>query len=75
MLGGSPGGSVRASKRDVVKHFAVMGWTAFGGPAAHIAVFEKVFVQDRRWLTSGVFTEFLALGQCIPGPTSTQMAR
>ena len=75
MLGGPAGaGTARVSKRDVAKHFAVMGWTAFGGPAAHIAVFEKVFVQDRRWLTSGVFTEFLALGQCIPGPTSTQMA-
>ncbi len=34
----------------------------------------QLFVERYRWLTSGIFVELLALGQCLPGPTSTQMA-
>lgn len=26
------------------------------------------------WMSAGVFTELLALGQCLPGPTSTQVS-
>lgn len=44
-----------------------------GGPAAHIAVFQKLFVENLKWMSMTVFTELLALGQCLPGPTSTQV--
>lgn len=27
---------------DILKEFSLMGWVAFGGPAAHIALFQKV---------------------------------
>lgn len=27
---------------DILKQFSLMGWVAFGGPAAHIALFQKV---------------------------------
>ena len=27
---------------DIFKQFILLGWTAFGGPAAHIALFQKV---------------------------------
>lgn len=47
--------------------------TAFGGPAAHVALFQKDIVEKERWMTPEVFTELLALGQCLPGPTSTQV--
>lgn len=33
---------VQASYLDIFKQFVWMGWTAFGGPAAHIALFQKV---------------------------------
>ena len=46
---------------------------AFGGPAAHVALFQKDIVEKERWMTPEVFTELLALGQCLPGPTSTQV--
>ena len=79
--GGGGGGGGGGTKRfaevtyvQILRQFAFLGWTAFGGPAAHIATFEQVFVQSKSWLSSTVFTEFLALGQCVPGPTSTQMA-
>lgn len=45
----------------------MQGWTAFGGPAAHIAMFQKLFVDKLRWCTYMVFTELLMLGQCMPG--------
>lgn len=59
---------------DIAWTYFPLGWTAFGGPAAHIATFEQTFVRRLGWLPGEVFTEFMALGQCLPGPTSTQMA-
>jgi chromate transporter len=47
---------------------------AFGGPAAHVALFQKDIVEKERWMTPEMFTELLALGQCLPGPTSTQVS-
>lgn len=44
-----------------------------GGPAAHIGMFQKLFVEKLKWCTALVFTELFMLGQCMPGPTSTQM--
>lgn len=34
----------------------------------------QLFVEKLHWTTHLVFTELLMLGQCMPGPTSTQMA-
>lgn len=62
-----------ASYWEIAKYFGILGWTAFGGPAAHVAMFQKLFVDRLRWCTYLVFTELLMLGQCMPGPTSTQM--
>jgi chromate transporter len=31
-------------------------------------------VEKLRWITSAVFLELLALAQCLPGPTSTQVS-
>lgn len=33
---------VRASYTEIAKYFLMMGWTAFGGPQAHIGMFETV---------------------------------
>ena len=65
---------VKASYKDIFWSFVLMGWTAFGGPAAHIGIFEKVFVEAKRWMSPTVFNELLSLGQCMPGPTSTQVS-
>ncbi|GAB4823068.1 hypothetical protein N2152v2_010114 [Parachlorella kessleri] len=64
----------QASYWDIAKYFGMLGWTAFGGPAAHITMFLQLFVEKLHWTTHLVFTELLMLGQCMPGPTSTQMA-
>ena len=31
-----------ATYLEIVKYFGILGWTAFGGPAAHVAMFQKV---------------------------------
>ena len=54
--------------------FLRLGATAFGGPAAHIALFHHEVVRRRKWLTDDEFGELLALTNLIPGPNSTEMA-
>lgn len=38
----STGGFVSVEYEDITKYFTLMGWTAFGGPQAHIGMFETV---------------------------------
>lgn len=64
---------VPATWKELVFHWFVLGWTAFGGPAAHIGMFQKLFVEKLHWCSNLIFTELFMLGQCMPGPTSTQM--
>lgn len=59
---------------EVASAFLPMGFIAFGGPQAHIALFMKTFVQSKKWLDEQRFMELMSLGQAMPGPTSTQMA-
>ena len=53
--------------------FLPLGWIAFGGPQAHIALLQERFVARRRWLDEPRFVELLGLSHGLPGPTSTQM--
>ena len=34
---------VHASYSEITQYFLMMGWTAFGGPQAHIGMFETVW--------------------------------
>lgn len=54
--------------------FLRLGATAFGGPAAHIAIMEDAIVTRRRWLTRQEFLDLLGATNLIPGPNSTEMA-
>jgi len=58
---------------EVFWGFLPLGWIAFGGPQAHIALLHERFVERRGWLDEQRFVELLGLGQGLPGPTSTQM--
>ncbi len=54
--------------------FLKLGTTAFGGPAAHIAMMEDEVVRRRQWLTREEFLDLLGATNLIPGPNSTEMA-
>jgi chromate transporter len=59
---------------EVASSFIRLGFTAFGGPAAHIALFHDEFVTRRGWLTDQHFLDLLGATNLIPGPNSTEMA-
>jgi chromate transporter len=54
--------------------FLRLGTTAFGGPAAHIAMMEEEVVRRRGWLTREEFLDLLGATNLIPGPNSTELA-
>ena len=54
--------------------FLRLGITAFGGPAAHIAMMRDEVVDRRHWMTDSEFLDLLAVTNLIPGPNSTEMA-
>jgi chromate transporter len=54
--------------------FLRLGTTAFGGPAAHIALMEEEVVRRRGWLSREEFLDLLGATNLIPGPNSTELA-
>lgn len=60
--------------REVAAVFLRLGATAFGGPAAHVAIMEDEIVRRRAWVTREKFLDLLGAVNLIPGPNSTEMA-
>jgi chromate transporter len=54
--------------------FSRLGVTAFGGPAAHIALMQTEVVSRRRWLSEERFLDLMGATNLIPGPNSTELA-
>jgi chromate transporter len=69
-----PGSNHRVELVALAKLFLKLGTIGFGGPAAHIALFEDEVVRRRRWLTRSEFLDLLGAVNLIPGPNSTEMA-
>src|SRR5271167_2602047 len=59
---------------EITLLFLKLGTTAFGGPAAHIAMMDEEMVRRRHWLTEQEFLDYLSAVNFIPGPNSTEMA-
>jgi chromate transporter len=63
----------RGSVAEVAAVFLRLGLTAFGGPAAHIALMRDEVVRRRRWVDDERFLDLLGATNLIPGPNSTEM--
>jgi chromate transporter len=67
-------GDEPTSLGELARLFGKLGTTAFGGPAAHIAMMEDEVVRRRGWLTPDEFLDYLGATNLIPGPNSTELA-
>ena len=67
-------GPGRPALAELAWLFLKLGTTAFGGPAAHIAMMEDEVVRRRGWLSREDFLDLLGATNLIPGPNSTEMA-
>lgn len=62
--------------KDLISIFLTffrLGCIAFGGPAAHLALFKQTFVDERRWLSAESYAQMMAIAQFMPGPASSQV--
>src|SRR5271155_4390434 len=64
----------KSSLKEIARLFLKLGITAFGGPAAHIAMMRQEVVIKREWMTEQHFLDLLGATNLIPGPNSTEMA-
>jgi chromate transporter len=64
----------RSPLSEIALLFLKLGTTAFGGPAAHIAMMDEEVVRRRHWLSEQEFLDYLSAINFIPGPNSTEMA-
>lgn len=60
--------------KELLQVFLKLGITAFGGPAAHIAMMREEVVIKRQWMTEEYFLDMIGATNLIPGPNSTEMA-
>ncbi|MCB9747530.1 MAG: chromate transporter [Candidatus Omnitrophica bacterium] len=60
--------------KEVSTLFFKLGISAFGGPAAHIAMMEDEVVTKRKWMSREHFLDLVGATNLIPGPNSTEMA-
>lgn len=58
---------------ELARLFFRLGATAFGGPAAHIAMMYDEVVQRRKWIDDQEFLDLIGATSLIPGPSSTEM--
>jgi chromate transporter len=63
----------RGTVGEVARLALKLGFTAFGGPAAHIAMLRDEVVTRRKWLADAHFLDLLGATNLIPGPNSTEM--
>lgn len=64
----------RSRLTELALFFLTLGATAFGGPAAHMALMRREVVDRRGWMSDQEFLDLLGATNLIPGPNSTEMA-
>jgi len=69
-----PGTHRSGSRSDIAREFLRLGFVAYGGPAAHIAMMEERFVRKRAWISRERFLDLVGAVNLLPGPSSTELA-
>ena len=64
----------RAPISVVLREWARIGATSFGGPPAQVALLRELCVERRRWMDAREFEDANAATQLLPGPGGTQLA-
>jgi chromate transporter len=64
----------RSYLKEVALLFLRIGATAFGGPAAYIAIMQRETVRQGRWLDDQTFLDLVGATNLIPGPNATEVA-
>src|SRR5882757_8400802 len=59
---------------EITWAFLRLGFVAFGGAVAHIAMMEEEVVRRRGWLRKEEFVDRVGAVNLLPGPSSTEMA-
>jgi chromate transporter len=59
--------------KELASVFLKLGFTAFGGPAAHVAMIEAEVVDRQQWLTREHLLDLYSMTNLIPGPNSTEL--
>src|SRR5215203_3254558 len=59
---------------ELARLFTKLGFIAFGGPAAHVAMMRREVVERRRWMGDQEFLDLNGATNLIPGPNSTELA-
>jgi chromate transporter len=62
------------SLREIAKEFIRLGFVAYGGPAAHIAMMHERFVRRLAWVPGEQFLDLVGAVNLLPGPSSTELA-
>ena len=70
----TPEGRDGGELRDLALLFTKLGFVAFGGPAAHIAMMRNEVVERRSWMSEQEFLDLMGATNLIPGPNSTELA-
>jgi chromate transporter len=60
--------------KELALLFLRLGATAFGGPAAQIAIMHDETVRRKKWLDDKGFLDLIGAVNLIPGPNSTEVA-
>lgn len=63
----------RGTLREIAKEFLRLGFVAFGGAAAHVAMMEERFVRRLGWLSRERFLDLFGAASLLPGPSSTEL--
>jgi len=59
---------------ELAKIFLKIGIFSFGGPYAHISLFEDELINNKKLISTQSFEKGIGLCQILPGPISTQLA-